>query len=209
MLSRGVRIIDKYIDFVQLATHEEIGRDYKIQQNEIPHSNAIVTAIHGGGIEPGTSELALGISKGGFSYYLFEGIKPSNNRLLHLTATRFDEPNALDLIGKNKITVSLHGYDDQFIKNTYIGGLDKKLGAVVQKELEKDKFWVKQVPSRFAGDSKNNICNRNLYGKGVQLELSIALRKTFFENGDFSRKNRMNTTKEFTKYVHALIRALS
>jgi phage replication-related protein YjqB (UPF0714/DUF867 family) len=51
-----------------------------------------VIAPHGGGIEPGTSELATAIAGDDFSLYLFEGLKSAGNGELHITSTNFDEP---------------------------------------------------------------------------------------------------------------------
>ncbi len=39
---------------------------------------------------------------------------------------------------------------------------------------------------------------------GVQLEISTAQRKAFFENNDWSKSNRMNLTTAFYEYVDAI-----
>jgi phage replication-related protein YjqB (UPF0714/DUF867 family) len=43
-----------------------------------------ILAPHGGGIEPGTSELAEAVAGEGLSFYAFEGLKRSGNAVLHV-----------------------------------------------------------------------------------------------------------------------------
>jgi poly-gamma-glutamate hydrolase-like protein len=62
---------------------------------------AALVAPHGGGIEPGTSELADAIAASDLSFYTFEGLKPSGNTDLHITSTRFDEPMCLTLLASS------------------------------------------------------------------------------------------------------------
>ncbi|WP_369252114.1 poly-gamma-glutamate hydrolase family protein [Streptomyces sp. R41] len=59
------------------------------------------------------------------------------------------------------------------------------------------------APER-AGDNPRSICNRNLSGRGVQLELSTAQRAAFFKDGDMGMANRSNRSEEFNRYVAAV-----
>ncbi|PTI16451.1 poly-gamma-glutamate hydrolase family protein, partial [Staphylococcus xylosus] len=157
------------------------------------NKDILITAIHGGGIEPGTSELAKIISKkGNFNLYSFEGLLKSNNAKLHITSTNFDDPKLKDMIYKSNESISIHGIRDEK-KVVYIGGKDKDMSQSIQKELEKEGFNVEQSPNYVNGDSNNNIINKNDTGSGVQLEISTKYRKSFFDNGDFNRKTRENT----------------
>lgn len=63
-------------------------------------------------------------------------------------------------------------------------------------------------PNQFKGKEKENIVNRNKRNKGVQLEISAAQRKAFFEDADFTSNNRENTTDEFDDYVKAVQNAM-
>ena len=83
--------MDTYNSFANLAKHAEEGRDFKVRTQERLGTTVII-APHGGGIEPGTSEIAEAIAGNDLSLYLFEGIRDENNRELHITSTRFDEP---------------------------------------------------------------------------------------------------------------------
>src|SRR5258705_12941810 len=62
---------DKYRNFAELARNEVSGVDYRILVRRGMAAFAIV-APHGGGIEPGTSEITLAVAVEDFSYYSFE-----------------------------------------------------------------------------------------------------------------------------------------
>ena len=62
---------DKYKDFTQLAANESAGVDYQIRTR--PAGTTLVLAPHGGGIEPGTSELAEAIAASDHSFYILRG----------------------------------------------------------------------------------------------------------------------------------------
>ena len=75
---------DRYAGFAELAGHERLGTDYRIRLRSACPAFAIV-APHGGGIEPGTSELAEAVSGEQLSFYAFEGLKRAGNAALHVT----------------------------------------------------------------------------------------------------------------------------
>ena len=81
----------------------EVG-NFSVRYKDRDSAYAII-APHGGGIEPGTTELAEAIARNDFSFYTFEGKKRTSNRDLHLTATRFDEP---DFFGASQEVANLH-----------------------------------------------------------------------------------------------------
>ena len=57
-------MVDKYSSFAEMLKHETEGRDFTVSQ-EIRGSSVAIVAPHGGGIEPGTSELAAAIADDG------------------------------------------------------------------------------------------------------------------------------------------------
>lgn len=199
---------DKYNNFEQLSQHEEEDEDYQISFEE-RDSDVLMIAIHGGGIEAGTTELAQYIAnENGFSYYSFEGIKAKGNAELHITSTAFDEPQALKLTENSEMTVSFHGYDNKEEKHTYIGGRDENLLEEIEKELKDAGFSVSEAPKHMDGKEADNIANRNANEKGVQLEISTAQRQAFFEANDLQASNRDNKSEEFFDYVAAIQKAL-
>ncbi|WP_080872713.1 poly-gamma-glutamate hydrolase family protein [Oceanobacillus timonensis] len=199
---------DTYKNFNELRQNERQEADYRIS-SEKRNPDVAFIAIHGGGIEPGTTELAEQLASAGeYTFYSFQGTKAANNTELHIDSTNFDEPEALDLVSDSFYTVSLHGYEDELEKHTYLGGLDEALAQSMEKELKNAGFSVSDAPKELNGKEKDNIVNQNRQKKGIQLEISTAQRQAFFEDGDFSSENRDNRTEEFYDYIEAVGRAL-
>jgi phage replication-related protein YjqB (UPF0714/DUF867 family) len=201
---------DLYKNFEELRQALSYIGDYHILIG-VEKSPVLFTAIHGGGIETGCSELALlsGI-RGKHSYYAFEGWKSSGNGDLHITSTNFDEPNGLNMVAQSEITVSYHGYGDSTNKNTKVGGLDRELRQRIYDNLIKAGFTAEILPDSdpISGTDDGNITNNNKRGMGVQLELSTAQRNAFF--GTNTRAERRNTvTAEFDNYVKAVLTAIN
>jgi phage replication-related protein YjqB (UPF0714/DUF867 family) len=171
--------------------------DYKVESND-SDSNILIMAIHGGKIEPATTELARLLShKYSYKYYSFLGTKRNSNSALHVTSTEFREPKALELVSKSTVTISLHGCSglDEF---TYVGGRDIELGSKITKTLKRHNFSVEKPSAGLGGTSILNICNKNISGKGVQLEISRGLRNSFLRN-----------KKTMENYALAIYEALS
>ncbi|UQZ46192.1 poly-gamma-glutamate hydrolase family protein [Bacillus sp. PK3-037] len=183
---------DIYQNFEELKNHEDPS-DYNIATKETG-SSVLVVAIHGGGIEGGTSELARELSKE-YSMYLFEGLKTSGNSVLHITSTHFDEPQALKLVASHEYVISLHGYagEDQLIQ---IGGTDRSRAAELVSKLQKAGFPAQLLGTDHphAGVSPNNIANKSKTGLSIQLEMSTGFRESLF--GIFSLKSRSVTQNE-------------
>lgn len=198
---------DKYINYEALKAAETIGVDYRIQA-ALQNDEFIIVAPHAGGIEVATTELTIATAGNDTSYYLFEGLKSSGNGDLHITSTHFDEPIALNMMESHDFGLSYHGYADSENEMTIIGGLSETLKVSVYENLSAYGFNVAYATDRFTATDPNNIVNRALF-QGVQLELSTAQRKAFFESGDWSKGNRMNRTDAFYKYVAAVQYAIT
>ncbi|SEG88192.1 Phage-related replication protein YjqB, UPF0714/DUF867 family [Nonomuraea solani] len=204
---------DTYKDYADLAASEVEGVDYRISTRRPTGSEVSHIAIHGGAIEGGTSQLAGHAARaGGHAFYAFEGIKSSGNGDLHITATAFDEPRALALQAKMTSTVSWHGAGGTEA-TTYVGGLDKELKKKVTAKLKAAGFAVAAtVPSGLAGTNPLNIANRNKADMGLQLEITEAQRKRFFEDGKLNRawtEDKAHWTTAFYSYVAAVNDALA
>jgi phage replication-related protein YjqB (UPF0714/DUF867 family) len=78
---------------------------------------------------------------------------------------------------RNWSGVAIHGCagDDERI---FIGGLDAKLIALVAEQLTADGLTIQTVEHKFPATDSENICNRGRSRKGVQLELTDALRNS-------------------------------
>jgi phage replication-related protein YjqB (UPF0714/DUF867 family) len=170
-----------YNSYSELTNYHKIDEDFRIDR-KWRRSPIVVCAIHGGLIEEGTTELAEALSSElDASYYSFIGTMSKNNYQLHIDSTRYDEQSCISLVRESIITISIHGCDgtDRF---TYVGGRDIATKHNIIDSIVKNGFESRTPMTGLAALSSDNICNRNRRGKGVQLELSLALRRDFKKN---------------------------
>ncbi|MFE9886285.1 poly-gamma-glutamate hydrolase family protein [Streptomyces scopuliridis] len=200
-------VADKYPNYAALAAAEVEGVDYSRTAVTPAGATWCSIAIHGGGIEAGSGELAREVAGTRMRYYEFAGLKNANNVDLHITSTNFDEPMGMALVTGARRCLSFHGYTGTTgIPDTALGGLDAALVDRVRNALEARGFTVVSAPSEIAGTDPLNICNKTSTGTGVQLELSRAQRAAFFPNGDLSRTMRESgqRTPAFYEYAAAV-----
>ncbi|KAL1922158.1 uncharacterized protein VTP21DRAFT_10800 [Calcarisporiella thermophila] len=186
---------DTYRNFAALmeACKQDNTIKYSIDAQE-RGGNMIVLGIHGGNIELGTSEIVRAIAnyadKPQLPYYLFEShVSPSNNQRrynLHITSTRFDEPNAIEMTTRKTTVISIHGAANE-TNIVYMGGLDEDLSRKVGGQLRNAnlsfKFEVNFNPPRgLTGKEPNNIVNKGRTRKGTQLEITRGMRRRLTRN---------------------------
>ncbi|MDO2944806.1 poly-gamma-glutamate hydrolase family protein [Staphylococcus epidermidis] len=200
------RKTDKYQSMTQLEKETTEGVDWR-KDTKNTGNQVLIVAPHGGSIEQGTTELTKALAdKGNYDYYSFEGIRPKNNSELHVTSTHYDDPTLNQMIKNRTATVSIHGASgtEEII---YLGGPRSDLRNAIEKQLVGRGFTVKVPPEYLGGQNNKNFINREDNNTGVQLELTTALRKAFFKNGDTSTKNRTNK-ENWTPTMEAFINAL-
>jgi phage replication-related protein YjqB (UPF0714/DUF867 family) len=193
-----------YQNFRELSHHETEGEDYQIHFR-MGRSAIAVMAPHGGGIEPGTTEIAEAVAGKEHHFYSLDGLKPRGNLALHITSRRFDEPTGLETAKKSETVLTIHGCagGEGVI---YLGGRNEALKRIIKRVLLRAHIPVAENP-RFPGISPLNICNRGLSGQGVQIEIPMGKRRLMFQ--DLSRLKRKQTTDSFHVFVGALKEALS
>jgi phage replication-related protein YjqB (UPF0714/DUF867 family) len=196
--------MERHNAYRELEKNEKKGRDYQIRFRQ-GKSGIAVIAPHGGGIEPGTTEIADAVAGDAHDYYSFEGLKHRGNLELHMTSRHFDEPIGMRIVRISNAALVIHGCKGEEII-VYIGGRDEILKEIVTSALEDFGFSVQENP-RFPGKSPLNICNRSRLGKGVQLEITWELRRRMFQ--DLARAKRKSPTKLFGTFVLALRNSLS
>ncbi len=197
--------MDKYSNFIELEQNEREGEDYTILFREA-NSKFLIISPHGGGIEPGTIDIADAVASTDHTFYAFKGIKKRGNKILHITSNRFDEPIGLKTSENVWIAISIHGCRDKK-EMVFIGGKNQKLKEKIMYGLRAAGFRavISEEPG-LRGKSSENICNRCRSGKGVQLEISRGLREKMF---DFlNRRSSRKKTDLFYKFVNTLKRAL-
>jgi phage replication-related protein YjqB (UPF0714/DUF867 family) len=197
---------DEYGCFQELAAAHRQGVDYAVRLRELPGA-LLVLAPHGGGIEPGTSEIADAVAGEQFSFYAFEGLLPKGNGRLHITSHRFDEPQCLALLQHAKGVVAIHG-EDSATPAIFVGGRHCAMRERVSVALVAAGFPAKAQPEPgLQGIDPSNICNRAGDSGGVQLELSVGFRSLLFDS--LSASGRKRPTLQFQAFANALRNALA
>jgi phage replication-related protein YjqB (UPF0714/DUF867 family) len=189
-----------YKSFAELSGSEREGISYRRRVKKRRSGIAII-APHGGGIEPGTSEIASAIAGSLFSYYTFDGLKQEGNEILHIPSVLFDEPKCLQLLNESEIAVAVHGCDGD-TKVIHVGGLQDELKTRLINSMLKAGFDTRLAEINYGGTQVQNLCNRGRLGRGVQIEISEGLRRTMFKA--FDRAGRKISTEVFQKFVDSI-----
>ena len=164
---------DRYDSFSSLA-REAPGDSWRRVCRDVPTSNTLIIAPHGGDIEVGTSELASSVAGADHNLYCFEGLNTRCFGDLHVTSHRFDDPIALGLAARAAIVLALHGCKGD--RSIYVGGRDAELVALLSARLVEAGFPAQSDNHAFPAIHPDNICNRGNRGIGAQLELTRDLR---------------------------------
>lgn len=178
----------------------------------------LVVAPHGGGIEPGTSEIAISTAKiSGRAFYVFDGIRKSQNWKLHIDSTGFDEPTFLELAARSDFVLSVHGAHHSAERVIYVGGLYQRGRTLVIERLGTDLEPVgiavtdaTRVPEGegIAGLSPQNLTNMGMRAHGIQLEFSKGVRRILFpELG--TREGRRRPNRSLDLLTTSIERALA
>jgi phage replication-related protein YjqB (UPF0714/DUF867 family) len=206
------------VDYARRHRRHERFDDTLARTDETPRT--VILAPHGGGIEPGTSELCLAIAgyhpanlpevpPAGvtYDYWMFEGVREDDNRLLHVTSTGCDDDMAVSLCAGSLNALALHGFrpeppdfsvDDQVV---LVGGATPDSTRNVLRDYLLAGLCDAQFDARDSagngeldGNASCNIVNRTKLGMGAQLELSTPLRDAMFT--EHSRPRRKHTTTQ-------------
>jgi phage replication-related protein YjqB (UPF0714/DUF867 family) len=198
----GHCVSDKYESFQSLSSSESCDADFRIRVLD-RGTPTVIVAPHGGGIERGTSEIAEAIAGEEYSLYLFEGLKDHGNGDLHITSTRFDEPQCLMLLERSHLAVTVHGCDNSRRDHdrVHLGGLDQQTCRRVEDALRRTGF--PSVRDRDTpGAERSNICNRVISGRGIQLEIPESVRASMFES--LTRRGRKRPTPRLHQFANAI-----
>ena len=150
---------DKYESFTELSSAETEGDDFEVVLFD--RGPLVVLAPHGGGIEPGTSEIATEVAGEDLSLYIFEGLKSRGNVDLHITGHRFDEQRCLSLMENAESALAVHGCVDRSASDSvvFVGGSDTRLRSALVEELSRAGFPA-EVDTMLSGEHLSNVCNR-------------------------------------------------
>ncbi|MDN5567189.1 MAG: poly-gamma-glutamate hydrolase family protein [Paracoccus sp. (in: a-proteobacteria)] len=190
---------DRYQNFETLAAAMKDGIDYRIRSKD-RGAFAVILAPHGGTIEPETFEIAEAIAGADFSFYGFEALEPGAHGDFHITSHRFDEPRAIDLVGRSSTAVAIHGRKDDGSDTVWLGGRAVVLRDAIGASLRNAGFDA-QLDTTLPGTHKSNICNRTRSGEGVQLELPRMLRRRL--------ATKANDLENFSAAIRNVIHSVS
>lgn len=210
------------VDYARRYRRHEMYDDSRSRR--YPYPSIAVIAPHGGGIEVGTSELCLAVA--GYhpvtlaatppvhDYWMFEGLRPSNNDELHVTSSHCDDPVALSVCGGSRRALGLHGCTPTQAdlppgaKAVLVGGRDSTFKRYLLEELAD--FGAVDAAGRpsLNGNEPGNIANRTLLGRGGQLEITTPLREAMF-TANTRAQRRKTTTPLFWSFVDAVRKAIS
>lgn len=201
-----------YSSYRPLAAEKILGIDYTISNRYGTGDYLVYLAIHGGAIEPPTSQLATYCANTTGAFYTFEALSDLTAPSLALPAVSFDEPFCQVNVGNSARAISFRGVTDQRESEevAYLSGLDDVLVALVGQELVEAGFVVDTPPLRFEGSDPANIVNQTRLYAGVQIDLTRSLRRTFFAGGDLSLtsvSNPANRLPAFAAFGDAVKRA--
>jgi len=174
---------DKYKNFAELEQSEKEDEDYTLFYRELG-SELVIMAPHGGGIEPGTIDIADALAGCDYTFYAFKGLKKTGNKTLHISSNTFDEALGVKASQNALIAISIHGSKDR-TEMVHIGGKHEVLKQKIRDALNASGFHAEltDLPG-LRGISPENICNRCKSGKGVQLEIPRGLREKLFDQLD-------------------------
>jgi phage replication-related protein YjqB (UPF0714/DUF867 family) len=174
-----------------------------------------ILAPHGGGIEPGTSELCLAVAgyhpaslpqtpPAGvtYDYWMFEGVRADDNAQLHVPSIGCDDGVAESLCAGSRNALALHGFRPKppdlpaDARVVLVGGRNATLRRYLLDGFANAGLEAIDAGpfGELDGDDERNIVNRTLEGMGAQLELSEPLRDTMF--GTNTRPRRRHTATE-------------
>ena len=177
----------KSSSFKDLSLLKKEGQDFEVNLRT-GTTQSLVMAIHGGTIEPGTSELADATAGEKHSYYSFTGLV-DDYLSLHLTSTEFDEPRLLVLAQQAQNCLGLHGLKDDQI-DFCIGGANaekrKRYFKLLSQKFPKWRTCELCCPPNL-GTSSQNIVNKCQFS-GVQIEMGSSLRLELKQNPAFMKE---------------------
>lgn len=170
----------RYGSFTELAQSQMIWQDYEIR-SRIGTSGVAILTIHGGTLQPGTTEIADTVAGELHSFYSFMSLKPEADQTLYVPSTQFDEPGAMDIIRDADTVLSIHGCEGE-AEFVTVGGLDSELVTLVRLALVDAGIALSE--DNLGGTHPENICNRGKTGRGVQMQISRGLRDRLIDEMD-------------------------
>ena len=176
------------------------GRDFRVAFGDSKIELCLLTAPHGGGIEPGSSEIMRTVAEvGGWAWYEFAGfLRKGNKDNLHISSTTFDEPTLKSMLPQAGFVVAFHGATESRQPIVYVGGkwklgrntvIESINGTFSKHGIQAVDAIDSAVAEHLRGLDDSNITNLGRRAEGIQLEFSRGARNLLFPP-DSSREAR-------------------
>jgi len=183
-----------------IKTGQIPGRDFRVAFGDSKIDLCLLIAPHGGGIEPGSSEIMRAVADlGGWAWYEFAGfLRQGNQEALHISSTDFDEPTLTTMLPQARFVIAFHGASESQEPLVYVGGkwrlgrqaITASINAAFGEHGIRARDAVDDgAAGRLQGLDDASITNQGKRGEGVQLEFSRAARDLLFPP-DSSREAR-------------------
>ena len=174
-----------------LARGYVLGRDFRIAFGDGKIDRCLMIAPHGGGIEPGTSEIMRGVARrGDWAWYEFAGfLRQGNKEALHVTSTDFNEPTLTGLLPRAAFILAFHGASGVDKPVVYVGGRWERGRQTITESINQTSRHhgihaldaIEDVAAaHLRGVEVLNPTNRGRLTEGVQLEFSRGARNLLF-----------------------------
>lgn len=198
-----------------------LGRDFRIGFGDGKIDRCLLIAPHGGGIEPGTSEIMRAVAElGGWAWYDFAGfLRHGNQGALHIPSADFDEPILTRMLPQTSFVVAFHGASESSEPIVYVGG-KWQLGRQTVTDFinaESQDHGIRAMdatksPSaaHLQGVEDANITNRGRLAEGIQLEFSRGARNSLFppDSSREARGRRSDQLRLLAASIHAATKQL-
>ena len=177
-----------------------LGRDIRVAFGDSRIELCLLIAPHGGGIEPGSSEIMRTVAElGGWAWYEFAGfLRKGNKDALHMASTNFDEPTLKSMLPQAGFVVAFHGANESGDPMVHVGGkwglgrrtLVESINADFGKHGIRAADAVDNASAaHLRGLDDSNVTNLGKRAEGIQLEFSRGARNLLFPP-DCSREAR-------------------
>jgi phage replication-related protein YjqB (UPF0714/DUF867 family) len=162
-----------YSSLSELVSNCEANLDYRVQITDRGAAASIIS-IHGGAIEPLTSELTAAIACEDYNRYDLSGLRIIDNKTLRIPVNRFDDVRLYTLLKRSQIALAVDGVPGA-VPVVHLGGGNPLLKQIINDQLIRSGFQVKPPYTAGAAHDPARFYNAATTG-GVLLELSETLR---------------------------------
>jgi phage replication-related protein YjqB (UPF0714/DUF867 family) len=209
-----------YLEILQRG--HVLGRDFRVAFGDSKIELCLLIAPHGGGIEPGSSEIMRAVANvGDWAWYEFAGfLRKGNKEALHISSTDFDEPTLKSMLPQAGFVIAFHGASESREPIVYVGG-KWKLGrqTVIESiNVAFGKHGIRAadaldlaVAAHLRGLDDSNITNLGKRAEGIQLEFSRGARNLLFppDSSREARGRRSVPLRPLAASIDAAIKQLS